>query len=213
MKSSSSTCSGLNPIHSKFCGLRAIGPPYPRSSLNPLVSTRCLSSPMHCRLGAADLVAEERSRCHGRHVCRRRTPRPVTELRDLASRAEGRLHSRRVSQLTRTNRLARRPFRDGVTNLRSPRGKLSSSGANPSSVVYMTDEEKSPRHACLQPRTERREHGEPAVHLHTKHGWTVGRQLMNEFEAQGVEVQFGGYAQDVTHTMINKNKRVCPRFG
>jgi hypothetical protein len=40
------------------------------------------------------------------------------------------------------------------------------------------------------------------IHIHTRHGWTVGNQLMDELQEQGVEVQFTGYAQDVTHTAI-----------
>ncbi|HST47734.1 hypothetical protein [Jatrophihabitans sp.] len=67
----------------------------------------------------------------------------------------------------------------------------------------MTDQEKShdtPILLNLAPSDQNRE--SVAVHIHTKHGRTVGRQLMDEFETQQVEVQFGGYAQDVTHTVI-----------
>jgi hypothetical protein len=40
------------------------------------------------------------------------------------------------------------------------------------------------------------------VHIHTRNGWTVGHQLMDEFQEQGIEVRFTGFAQDVTHTAI-----------
>lgn len=77
------------------------------------------------------------------------------------------------------------------------------SGRNRPSVVHMADEEKShdtPVFLSLE-ETDRSPDG-LAVHIHTTHGWTVGDQLMREFQAQGVEVQFTGHAQDVTHTII-----------
>jgi hypothetical protein len=40
------------------------------------------------------------------------------------------------------------------------------------------------------------------IHVHTRHGWTVGDQLREIFEDAGVEVRFTGYAHDATHTAI-----------
>jgi hypothetical protein len=67
----------------------------------------------------------------------------------------------------------------------------------------MTEEEKSHDTPVLLDLTRSDRHPESLdVHIHTRHGWTVGNQLMDEFQEQEVEVQFTGYAQDVTHTAI-----------
>jgi hypothetical protein len=67
----------------------------------------------------------------------------------------------------------------------------------------MTEEEKSHDTPVLLDLTRGDRHPESLdVHIHTRHGWTVGNQLMDEFQEQGVEVRFAGYAQDVTHTAI-----------
>ena len=55
----------------------------------------------------------------------------------------------------------------------------------------MTEEEKSHDTPVLLDLARSNQHpGSLDIHLHTRHGWT------------GVEVQFTGYAQDVTHTAI-----------
>jgi hypothetical protein len=67
----------------------------------------------------------------------------------------------------------------------------------------MTEEEKSHDTPVFLSLARGERHAESLdIHVHTKHGWTVGRQLEDEFQEQGVEVQFTGYTQDVTHTMI-----------
>jgi hypothetical protein len=40
------------------------------------------------------------------------------------------------------------------------------------------------------------------INIYTPHGWTVGRQLIEAFEQDGVEVQLTGFAHDVTHTIV-----------
>jgi hypothetical protein len=67
----------------------------------------------------------------------------------------------------------------------------------------MTEEEKSHDTPILLDLTRSDGHLESLdVHIHTRHGWTVGRQLRHEFEEQGLEVQFTGYQADATHTLI-----------
>jgi hypothetical protein len=67
----------------------------------------------------------------------------------------------------------------------------------------MTEEEKShDTPVFLSLARGERQAESLEIHIHTKRGWTVGHQLEDEFQEQGVEVQFTGYTQDVTHTMI-----------
>jgi hypothetical protein len=67
----------------------------------------------------------------------------------------------------------------------------------------MTEEEKSHDTPVLLDLARSDRHpGSLDIHVHTTHAWTVGDHLMDKFQEQGVEVQFTGYAQDVTHTAI-----------
>lgn len=40
------------------------------------------------------------------------------------------------------------------------------------------------------------------VHVYTAHGWTVGQDLRNAFEDEGVAVRFTGFADSVSHTVV-----------
>jgi hypothetical protein len=66
----------------------------------------------------------------------------------------------------------------------------------------MTEEESHDTPILLALTRSDRYPGSLDVHIHTRDGWGVGYQLMDEFQEQGVEVQFTGYTQDVTHTAI-----------
>jgi hypothetical protein len=51
-------------------------------------------------------------------------------------------------------------------------------------------------------RASDRSPGDLDINVYTRHGWTVGRQLVEALKQDGVEVQLTGFANDVTHTIV-----------
>lgn len=65
------------------------------------------------------------------------------------------------------------------------------------------DEEKSPdTPLVLDLRSSGPTFSDLDIHVHTVHGWTVGQDLCGTFSAAGMEVQLGGFADSVTHTVV-----------
>ncbi|MDP9441421.1 MAG: hypothetical protein M3P34_04420 [Actinomycetota bacterium] len=67
----------------------------------------------------------------------------------------------------------------------------------------MSDEDKS--HDTPVVLDFHRSRAAPAdldIHVHTAHAWTVGGELREMLEEEGVEVRFAGFADSVTHTIV-----------